>query len=219
MLAAAANTTAVDVAVLVNLRHVSKLASMLMSADPFFDQRVAALMAAVSRAAERVVTVGPRGWIFPNHHLSHAAMGFYGSGMSRALVISSDGLGNDGYFNVYEAGRVAGGGGWIRPLAELDLEIGGMYNSIAVMLPEVVQRTEDPHYACVMDDKVLANFTGCLSPAEIEAAYPADHTWPHHCRDKCWLALAGKLMGVSQGSMPAERPPLLFTTFEPCHPP
>jgi carbamoyltransferase len=37
------------------------------------------------------------------HHLSHAATGFYQSDYNQALIISFDGGGNDGFFNVYHA--------------------------------------------------------------------------------------------------------------------
>ena len=37
------------------------------------------------------------------HHLSHAAAGFYQSDYEEALIISFDGGGNDGFFNVYHA--------------------------------------------------------------------------------------------------------------------
>lgn len=37
------------------------------------------------------------------HHLSHAACGFYQSEYNEALVISFDGGGNDGFFNIYHA--------------------------------------------------------------------------------------------------------------------
>src|SRR6056300_234607 len=37
------------------------------------------------------------------HHLSHAACGFYQTDYNEALIISFDGGGNDGFFNVYHA--------------------------------------------------------------------------------------------------------------------
>ena len=37
------------------------------------------------------------------HHLSHAAAGFYQSDYQEALIISFDGGGNDGFFNIYHA--------------------------------------------------------------------------------------------------------------------
>ena len=37
------------------------------------------------------------------HHLSHAACGFYQTDYEEALIISFDGGGNDGFFNVYHA--------------------------------------------------------------------------------------------------------------------
>lgn len=37
------------------------------------------------------------------HHLSHAACGFYQTDFTEALIISFDGGGNDGFFNIYHA--------------------------------------------------------------------------------------------------------------------
>ena len=37
------------------------------------------------------------------HHLSHAACGFYQTDYNEALIVSFDGGGNDGFFNVYHA--------------------------------------------------------------------------------------------------------------------
>lgn len=37
------------------------------------------------------------------HHLSHAACGFYQTDYEKALIVSFDGGGNDGFFNIYEA--------------------------------------------------------------------------------------------------------------------
>lgn len=37
------------------------------------------------------------------HHLSHAACGFYQSDYEKALIVSFDGGGNDGFFNIYYA--------------------------------------------------------------------------------------------------------------------
>ena len=47
-------------------------------------------------------------WVTVDHHLAHAALGFYDSPFQRALVLSYDGGGNDGTFNVYSADRTFG---------------------------------------------------------------------------------------------------------------
>ena len=47
-------------------------------------------------------------WVTVDHHVAHAALGFYDSPFQRALVLSYDGGGNDGTFNVYSAGRTSG---------------------------------------------------------------------------------------------------------------
>lgn len=44
-----------------------------------------------------------KNYIPSNHHESHAACGFYQSDFEKALIVSFDGGGNDGFFNVYIA--------------------------------------------------------------------------------------------------------------------
>ena len=44
-------------------------------------------------------------WVTVDHHLAHAALGFYDSPFARALVFSYDGAGNDGCFAAYHGAR------------------------------------------------------------------------------------------------------------------
>lgn len=47
-------------------------------------------------------------WVTVDHHLSHAALGFYDSPFKHALILSYDGGGNDGTFNIYTGSREHG---------------------------------------------------------------------------------------------------------------
>ena len=47
-------------------------------------------------------------WITVDHHLAHAALGFYDSPFNKSLIFSYDGGGNDGTFNVYFGDRKDG---------------------------------------------------------------------------------------------------------------
>jgi len=42
-------------------------------------------------------------YIQSNHHFSHASCGFYQTNYNEALIVSFDGGGNDGFFNIYHA--------------------------------------------------------------------------------------------------------------------
>lgn len=44
-------------------------------------------------------------WIAVDHHLCHATLGFYDSPFQNALILSYDGGGNDGTFNIYSGTR------------------------------------------------------------------------------------------------------------------
>ena len=48
--------------------------------------------------------VQAKAWFDFNHHMAHAAIGFFGSPFTKALVLSYDGGGNDGNFNSYFRG-------------------------------------------------------------------------------------------------------------------
>ena len=67
------------------------------------------------------------------HHLSHAACGFYQSDYERALIISFDGGGNDGFFNVY----VAENRETIREIDRLGFDLGFPYMSFGDYLSDI----------------------------------------------------------------------------------
>lgn len=71
-------------------------------------------------------------WAEADHHMAHAALGFYASPFRSALVVSYDGGGNDGAFNAYLATP-----GEIKPIAQKSYNFGDMYMHLAELLPEV----------------------------------------------------------------------------------
>ncbi|WP_341226053.1 carbamoyltransferase C-terminal domain-containing protein [uncultured Arcticibacterium sp.] len=71
------------------------------------------------------------------HHYSHAACGLYQTDYKKALIISFDGGGNDGFFNVYKAEERTS----IKLLDKYDLDLGFPYMSFGEFLKDI--RKED----------------------------------------------------------------------------
>ena len=58
-------------------------------------------------------------WRWVHHHEEHALMGFFSSPFQRALVLSYDGGGDDGYYKVFYAS-----GSTIQRIARLNANLG-----------------------------------------------------------------------------------------------
>ena len=70
----------------------------------------------------------------PGHHACHAHSAFWQSPFDRAWLISSDGGGNDGYFNIYQCTRKTGP----TPDEQIDrFDFGTLYGLIAALCPQV----------------------------------------------------------------------------------
>jgi carbamoyltransferase len=69
-----------------------------------------------------------------DHHLSHAASTFYQSPFEESLIISYDGGGNDGFFNVYHANE-----GGIHPIESIKSDFGGGYLLLASCCTEITK--------------------------------------------------------------------------------
>lgn len=67
------------------------------------------------------------------HHLSHAACGLYQTEYEEALIVSFDGGGNDGFFNVYLAEERTN----IKLLEKYDLDLGFPYMSFGDYLKDI----------------------------------------------------------------------------------
>jgi len=71
------------------------------------------------------------------HHTTHAASAFYMSPFNEALIVSYDGGGDDGHFNVY-TGDVDG----IRPLDNITSDFGGGYLLCGSLVREVAEKSK-----------------------------------------------------------------------------
>ena len=79
---------------------------------------------------EKVVTVA-------RHHQTHAAAAFYLSPFKQALIVSYDGGGDDGHFNVYAAN-----GKEIKLLKNIKSDFGGGYLLCGSMIREVAEKSK-----------------------------------------------------------------------------
>ncbi|XP_030831521.1 uncharacterized protein LOC752072 [Strongylocentrotus purpuratus] len=84
--------------------------------------------------------VNAKEWVTVDHHKCHAALGLYDSPFSDALILSYDGGGNDGTFNVYQGNRRDG----VELIEKVCLNLGTPYRQIAMAMPEVTRQEYDP---------------------------------------------------------------------------
>ena len=132
---------------------------------------------------ERVFSV--KTWRNVNHHESHALMAYYSSTFRSSLILSFDGGGNDGTWNVF-----VGQGLEVYRVARERINLGTAYHKVGSLLPAV---TGLPATL----EKLCASF-----PPEDSSEYQAllQSNWAYV--DIGWLAdrhigFAGKLMGYS----------------------
>lgn len=78
-------------------------------------------------------------WVTVDHHRAHALHALHDAGGGDALVVSYDGGGNDGSFNVFRALR-----GTLAHVARVPLNLGTPYRLLAVAMPEVTGRAPQP---------------------------------------------------------------------------
>lgn len=86
--------------------------------------------AVLRRVVEEVFVVDV--WHSVNHHHAHSVMAFHASPFRSALVVSYDGGGNDGSFNVY-----IGLGHNLTLMKQLGYNMGKAYTFLSLLLPEV----------------------------------------------------------------------------------
>lgn len=72
-----------------------------------------------------------------SHHYSHASGGFYQSDYDNAIIVSADGMGNDGSFNVYYAER---GKDLVTLESRSDTSLGHAYNDVGWILADVTNK-------------------------------------------------------------------------------
>lgn len=102
------------------------------------------------------ILMGSDGWIHPKsllndifgkakirtlakHHMCHAASAFYQSNFKEALIISYDGGGDDGFFNIYKANSKQ-----IRQIKRIKSDFGGGYLIFSSLIREVTENSKDP---------------------------------------------------------------------------
>lgn len=78
-------------------------------------------------------------WVTVDHHRAHALHGMHDAPFNRALVVSMDGGGNDGTFNVFRAEQ-----GALVHVARVPLNLGTPYRLLATAMPEVTGRRLQP---------------------------------------------------------------------------
>ena len=77
-----------------------------------------------------------------DHHEAHALLGFHTSPFRAPLVISYDGGGNDGFFNVYMVAQKS-----MHRIARLDYNMGQSYTFLASLLPDVTGKSNEAEQA------------------------------------------------------------------------
>ncbi|MDD4156431.1 MAG: carbamoyltransferase C-terminal domain-containing protein [Candidatus Cloacimonetes bacterium] len=80
-----------------------------------------------------------KGWLTCDHHLAHAALGYYDSNLKNPLILSFDGGGNDGVFNFYSIIDNK-----ISLLNRSLVNVGIAYRLLATLMPEVTHNEPQP---------------------------------------------------------------------------
>lgn len=78
-------------------------------------------------------------WVKCNHHMAHAALGYYTSSFKAPLILSADGGGNDGVFNFYEIKKDE-----ITLVERKLLNLGTPYRLLATLMPEITHNKQQP---------------------------------------------------------------------------
>lgn len=126
----------------------------------------------------------------PGHHMCHAHCAFWQSPFHKAYLISSDGGGNDGYFNIYHCNRKQG------PLADEQIDrfdLGTFYGLISSLIPQVSKTTswffdlagKSMALSTILDlpvekeiiEAVRQMYTG-ESPKLLNKMFSLDRRWP-----------------------------------------
>jgi len=79
-------------------------------------------------------------YVYGEHHKAHACNSIYQSPHREALIVSFDGGGNDGWFNVYRIEK----GGYPELLEKIDKNFGVCYSIFGIVCPQI---NKEPSYA------------------------------------------------------------------------
>ena len=97
------------------------------------------------------------------HHKTHAASAYYQSPYEEALIISFDGGGDDGFFNIYRGDRDG-----IRFLERIDCDFGGGYTFLASLIEEV---TKDSRNGLALAGKLMGLCAYGNSQSDLEGLF------------------------------------------------
>jgi carbamoyltransferase len=103
---------------------------------------------------KKIMTLG-------THHQSHAATAFFQSPFSESLIISFDGGGDDGFFNIYLADRSK-----LELIKKIDADFGGGYLLFASLIREVSEKSK--HQLSLAGKMMGLCAYGKVDPALIE---------------------------------------------------
>ncbi len=78
-------------------------------------------------------------WIKCDHHVAHASLGFYDSKFKNPTIVSFDGGGNDGIFNVFSIKDNN-----IKLISKIPINLGTSYRVLATIMPELTHHRPQP---------------------------------------------------------------------------
>ena len=128
-------------------------------------------------------------WRSVDHHEAHAHTAYFASPFRRALVVSYDGGGNDGAFEVY-----VGEYSKMVRVARLDYNLGHMYRWLASFLPEVTGDAIAPAWCADYDGQTQPMSAAWKARSRAAWRLAKHDRPPFGYPDLSW---AGKLMGYS----------------------
>ena len=78
-------------------------------------------------------------WIKCDHHYAHAALGFYDANFTNPIILSFDGGGNDGVFNIYNIQDNK-----VHLFSRVQMNLGSSYRALATLMPELTHHIPQP---------------------------------------------------------------------------
>lgn len=78
-------------------------------------------------------------WVKCDHHYAHAALGFYDADFINPIILSFDGGGNDGIFNIYNVLNDK-----LNLASRVQMNLGSSYRALATLMPELTHHIPQP---------------------------------------------------------------------------
>jgi carbamoyltransferase len=130
-------------------------------------------------------------WVTVDHHRAHALHGAHDAPFRRALVVSFDGGGNDGTFNLFRAKD-----GALAHIARVPLNLGTPYRLLATTMPEVTGRRPQPRAGHLsLAGKVMAY--AALGRAREAWLAPVEEYYLHYQEPAQALYTLGERLGLA----------------------